>query len=270
VVQDIAGLKALAELNKPVNIHMEVNTGMNRLGLNGPEINNYLDFLKKHPSLILEGVMTHLADADNEISDDYTNNQVELFDKTVGEVISAGFQPKYIHIAQTAGSAKAKSKFANSIRLGIGLYGINPLAEKDLKHSKLKKLEPVLELKSTIIKCVYLKRGDRVSYNGIYTAPKAMRIGVLPIGYYEGIPRELSNKGIVNYGNKSLKIVGRVCMNHTMIDITGTDIKVNDVITIINSDQSMPNSVLKLCDSYGLFSYTLVTGLSSSVRRIVV
>jgi alanine racemase len=270
VIQDIAGLSALAKLKKPVHVHMELNTGMNRLGLAHHEIPGYLKFLKTHPNLILEGVMTHLADADNERSDSFNDAQVAQFDKTVEEILSAGFSPDYIHIAQTAGSTKANSKYANAIRLGIGLYGINPLSISDAKFSSLNKLKPVLQLQSTIIKCIDLKKGDRVSYNGIFTAPKSMRIGILPLGYYEGIPRELSNKGMVSYASKPLKIVGRVCMNHTMIDITDTNLEVGSEITVLNADKSMPNSVAQISLKYDLFSYTLATGLSSSVRRIVV
>lgn len=214
--------------------------------------------------------MTHLADADNEIDDSYTNNQVQLFDNLVKSVLDQGFSPKYIHIAQTAGSTKARSNYANSLRIGIGLYGISPLIPTD-KHSRdLGGLLPILELKSTIIKVIDLKKGDMVSYNGIFTAPRPMRIGVLPLGYYEGIPRELSNKGIVTSGNSILPIVGRVCMNHTMIDLCSTNLKVGDKVTIISNDPSKPNSIEQICKSSGLFNYSLMTGISSSVRRVIV
>ena len=188
VIQDAEDLKELAKLKGPINVHVELNTGMNRLGLNSKEeLDVYLNALARYPNLKLEGVMTHLADADNENNDDYTKQQAELFDEYVEQVLAAGFKPPYIHIAQTAGSVKVKSKYANSIRLGIGLYGINPLDAKDPSYKNLAKLKPALELKSTIIKTLDLKKGDRVSYNGIYTAPENMKIGILPLGYYEGI-----------------------------------------------------------------------------------
>ncbi len=270
VVQDVDSLKRFGELNKRVNVHIEINTGMNRLGLNSDEIDDYLNELKKYPKMILEGIMTHLADADNDIDSSYSENQVEQFDEIVEKIIQAGFNPKYIHIAQTAGSVKVKSKFANSIRLGIGLYGINPLSKKDKSHNTLDSLKPILELKSTIVKKINLKKGDRVSYNGIYEAPSDMSIGVLPLGYYEGVPRDLSNKGIVEFNNEYLGMVGRVCMNHVMINLHGINSKVGDIVTVISNDKKHQNSVMNICQTNDLFNYSFITGLSESTRRIIV
>jgi alanine racemase len=270
VVQDIAGLHAFGALGKPVRIHVELNTGMNRLGLQENELLPYLAVLKQYPKLILEGVMSHLADADNELDDGYTARQVQTFDTLVERIVADGFSPTYIHIAQTAGSAKARSSRANSIRLGIGTYGINPLLSGDTHAPHLADLQPVLTLKSTLIKVLDLRKGDAVSYNGIFVAPKAMKVGVLPLGYYEGVPRALSNVGCVTYKGHVLPIVGRVCMNHTMVDLQGTELAVGDVVTVISNDPSQPNSVAKLQSEHSLFSYGTLTGFSSSVRRNIV
>jgi len=270
VVQDIAGLRAFAALRRPVKVHLELNTGFNRLGLQPGELPEYLEELKRHSNLELEGIMSHLADADNERDDSFDEKQQGQFDTLVTQILSAGFQPKFIHIAQTAGSAKIRSKYANTVRLGIGTYGINPLLPEDSHYKDLAKLKPVLDLKSTIIKVLDLKKGDRVSYNGIFTAPKPMRIGVLPLGYYEGVQRALSNKGCVTYGSKSLPIVGRVCMNHTMIDLGQTSLQIGDEVTVISSDSVLPNSVAALQSERGLFAYTTLTGIASSVHREII
>lgn len=270
VVQDIAGLEAFARLNRRVRIHVEINTGMNRLGLQEDELEPYLEVLNLFPKLELEGIMTHLADADNELDDSFTARQVEQFDRQVEFILARGFTPQYIHIAQTAGSAKARSKHANSIRLGIGLYGINPLARHDAHFSDYTLLEPVLALKSTIIKVLNLEKGDRVSYNGTFTAPHAMRVGVLPVGYYEGVPRGLSNTGVATHGKDMLPIVGRVCMNHTMIDLGTTNLGQGDSVTLISVQPSDPNSVARLAAEHGLFPYNILTAVSSSVRREIV
>jgi alanine racemase len=270
VVQDIAGLKAFGELHKPVRIHLELNTGMNRLGLSTTELPGYLQTIKKYPNLMLEGVMTHLADADNELDDTFTKQQVKKFDYAVDSIKKSGFTPRYIHIAQTAGSTKVKSNYANAIRLGIGLYGLNPLNKTDNRYKDLQSLKPVLELKSTIIKIIELKKGDKVSYNGIYTAPRDMKISVLPLGYYEGVPRELSNKGVVTCGKLELPIIGKICMNHTMIRLGVAKLKVGDEVTVISRDPSQPNSIEQICNDLNLFNYYLITKLSSSIRRVIV
>lgn len=270
VVQDVAGLEAFARLHRRVRVHVELNTGMNRLGLQPHELQPYLDVLKLFPKLQLEGVMTHLADADNEVDTSFTQKQVEQFDGLVEHILSQGFRPRFIHIAQTAGSVKAQSKYANAIRLGIGLYGMNPLAESDTEYKELSGLRPVLALKSTVIKVISLEAGDRVSYNGTFTAKKPMRIGVLPLGYYEGVPRELSSVGVIMHGGVVLPIVGRVCMNHTMVDVLDSNVAVGDEVTVISADPKQPNSVSRLAIEHHLFPYTLLTGLSSSVRRVIV
>ena len=270
VVQDVAGLRAFGKLNRPVRIHMELNTGMYRLGLEPDELTEYLQVLKQYPKLQLEGVMTHLADADNPKTETYTTKQVRLFDRTIERILAEGFQPRFLHVAQTAGSTKARSRYANTIRLGIGLYGINPLQPSDKHFGDLAGLQPVLALKSTIIKTYDLKQGDRVSYNGVFIAPADMRIGILPFGYYEGLPRELSNRGIVSVGKQHLPILGAVCMNHTIIDISKTKLAVGNEVTVISANPSDSNSVLAASLAYNLFSYDWLVKLSSTIKRVVV
>lgn len=268
VIQSAEDLVALGRLNKSVNIHLELNTGMNRLGLQPDELAHYLKTLQRFPKLNLEGVMTHLADADN-INNSFTKKQIKSFDNAVEAILAKGFKPKYIHIAQTAGSVKVESRYANSIRIGIGLYGINPLAPSDNHFEDLQKLKPILELNSKIIKIQDVNDGDKISYNGIFTADKTMQIGILPLGYYEGIPRELSNCGVVTYKDKLLPIIGRICMNHTIIDITGSDLQVGDEVTIFSKDPKQPNSIISIAKNNKLFSYSLLSGISNTIRRVI-
>jgi len=270
VVQDVAGLRAFAALGKTVRVHLELNTGMNRLGLQRSELTPYLDTLRQYPKLQLEGVMTHLADADNERDDSFNAAQIKMFDSQVAQILAAGLRPTLIHAAHTAGSTKARSQYANAIRLGMGTYGINPLSPRDPRYADLAALLPVLELKSTIIKVLDLQKGDKVSYNGTFTAPRTMRIGVLPIGFYEGVPRELSNTGCVTHGNVKLPIVGRVCMNHTMIDLASSNLQVNDEVAIISKDLAQPNSIAALQANHKLFAYSTLAGLSSTIKHQIV
>ncbi len=268
VIQSADDLIALGRLNKKVNIHLELNTGMNRLGLQPDELNHYLKTLQRFPKIKLEGVMTQLADADN-INNTFTKKQLKSFDEAVEYILNKGLKLKYIHIAQTAGSVKVESKYANAIRIGIGLYGINPLAPSDNHFKDLEKLMPILELKSKIIKVQQLKEGDKVSYGGTFTADKPMRIGILPLGYYEGIPRELSNCGVVTHNNMALQIVGRVCMNHTIVNLGDSKIKAGDEIVVISADPSAPNSIANIAKNNKLFSYSLLTGISNTIQRII-
>lgn len=270
VVQDAGGLHSLGRLGKPVSVHLELNTGMNRLGLQPAELDEYLATFKRYPKLQLEGIMSHLADADNPDDESFTLEQQRLFDQLVESVLAAGFTPEFIHLAQTAGSTKITSPHVNAIRLGIGTYGINPLAPADPHYSALTGLRPVLELKSTIIKILELRPGGSVSYNRTFITENPTRIGVLPLGYYEGLPRALSNTGCVTHGTTILPIRGRVCMNHTMVDLDATTFKTGDTVTVISSSPDQPNSIAQLLALHNLFPYATLSSLSNTIRRQIV
>lgn len=270
VVQTTQSVYELGKPGKGTKIHLEVDTGMHRHGVSIDELGTMLDAIKSQPNLELEGVMSHLADADNPKDDSYTKEQIKRFDQAAEAVVKAGFQPKYFHLAQTPGSTRKKSKFANTVRPGIGIYGINPLEKADKHFKELDKLRPVLTLKSRIGAIQRLKKGDRVSYNGIFTAPKNMKVGVLPLGYYEGINRKLSNEGVVKSGGKYLPIVGRVCMNHTIIDITGTRLKAFDEVVVISNITEDKNSIANISKQIGMLNYEFMVHISESIRRIVV
>lgn len=268
-VQDEATIKGLGATRKRIKIHLDINTGMHRYGIEPHELDQHLALIRAYPYLELEGISSHLADADN-VDTSYTDRQVLLFDSLIEKVCAAGFAPSLVHLANVPGCSKVKSRYTTAFRPGIGIYGVNPLSSEDPKHAKLARLRPALSLKSTITKVRMLKRGDRISYNGTFTAKKAMRIGVLPLGYYEGVPRSLSNVGIVNYGDIDLPIVGRICMNHMMIDLQDTDAQVGDTVTVFSSNPSKTNSIANLSLDHYFFSYGLLAKLSPDVRRSIV
>lgn len=269
VVHDRATIEALASVKKPVTLHLECNTGMNRYGARLEELTDLVRVILTHKNLKLEGIMSHLADSDGEDPATVTE-AVANFDQCVEAVRAAGGNPSIIHIAQTAGSIKAKSKYANTIRLGVGLYGINPFPKNHSLHRKLHSLKPALQLASTITQVTTLEPGESVSYNYTFTAPQRMRIGVLPLGYYEGINRAFSNTGVVSVGPNTVPIVGRVCMNHTMINLEGTDAQVGDRVIVYSSNPEAPNSIEQLATTHHLFNYNLLTALSTDVRRVIV
>lgn len=269
VVQDKATIIALGKTGKKIAVHLECNTGMNRYGAAIADIQKLTQLILRYPNLTLEGVMSHLADSDG--SDPETiAGAVKLFDHCVETIRKSGASPTIIHVAQTAGSLCAASHHANTIRLGIGLYGINPFSPGHPDFSRLADLQPALRLISTITKTIDLKKGEGVSYNYTFTAPKDMRIGVLPLGYYEGVPRALSNAGDVKYETVFLPIVGRVCMNHTMINLDGTSAETGDEVTVFSANAADKNSIGQVAATFGLFNYNLLTALSSDVRRKLV
>jgi len=270
VVGDALTIEALGQTGRRVKVHLEIETGMMRYGVPMADLEKILALLKQYPKIELEGVMSHLADADNPRDASYTTGQTERFDQAVEQVVAAGFSPKYLHLAQSAGGVKVRSKYANTLRVGIGMYGILPLARDDPAFGALRQLKPVLELRSTITKVLEVKAGETVSYGCTFTAKRDGRIGVLPLGYYEGIPWALSNAGQVKYGSEHLPMVGRVCMNHTMIDLTDSAAAAGDVVAVISADRSDPVALDAICQRYNLFNYECLVRLNQNIRRTVV
>lgn len=269
VVDNEESINALGATKKKVNVHLEINTGMNRYGAQPSDALRLTRLILSHKNLTLEGIMSHMADSDGD--DQATVDEaVEAFDSCVESIGQTGADPSIIHIAQSAGSIKAKSKYANAFRLGIGLYGINPFSANHKLYYKLNNLQPALELTSTITKVIELKKGDKVSYNYTFTAPKAMKIGVLPLGYYEGLNRALSNAGCVKIGDTFAPIVGRVCMNHTMINLDKTAANVGDRVVVYSSNSKDKNAVDNIAHKHNLFNYNLLNALSSDIRRELV
>lgn len=269
VVSDEATINALARSGKRVNVHLECNTGMNRYGVEPEELTKLTQLILRHRNLTLEGVMSHLADSDG--NDPSTiGRAVALFDRCVESILAAGAKPSLIHVAQTAGSVRVNSKYANTIRLGIGLYGINPFPPSHRLHMLLANTRPVMKFVSTITKVIQLEKGDQVSYNYTFTAPRQMMIGVLPVGYYEGVPRELSNKGVVKIGKEFTPIVGRICMNHTMISLENIAANVGDEVVVFSNNPNDENSIDKTAAKYKLFNYSMLTCLGKDTRRILV
>lgn len=269
VVHDAASIQALGKTGKRVNVHLEANTGMNRYGAKPDEIKKLTTLILSYKNLTLEGVMSHLADSDGD--DPATVEMaVQQFDACVEAVQAAGANPTLFHVAQSAGSIKVRSKYANAFRLGIGLYGINPFPRHHTLHKQLKGLRPALKLISTITKVIELHKGDKVSYSYTFAAPKDMKIGVLPLGYYEGVNRALSNVGAVKVGKQFTPIVGRVCMNHTMISLDGIRAKEGDEVVIYSDNPIDKNAIDTIAHEHNLFNYNLLTALSHDARRVLV
>jgi alanine racemase len=268
VVHDKESVVALGKTGKSVKVHLEVNTGMNRYGAKPHDAIDLAKLVLSYKNLELEGIMSHLADSDGD--DPVTvDTATAQFDACVDAIQATGANPTMLHIAQSAGSIKARSNYANTVRLGVGLYGINPFPHNHKLHAQLKDLRPSLKLVSTITKVIELYKGDKVSYNYTFTAPKDMKIGILPLGYYEGVNRQLSNSGTVKVDGKDAPIVGRVCMNHTMINLDGINAKSGDEVVVYSDNPNDKNAIDTLAHEYGLFNYGLLTSLSHDVRRVL-
>ena len=269
VVGDADTIRAIGKTGKRVKVHLECNTGMNRHGARPDEVSWLTQLILSYKNLQLEGVMSHLATSDG--SDQQTVTEaVKLFDACVDVVQQTGAQPSLIHVAQTAGSVRAHSQYANAVRVGMGLYGINPFGHHHPLYHRLSDLRPTLKFVSTITKVNTLQKGDSVSYGYTYTAPKLLEVGVIPVGYYEGIDVALSNTGVVKIDKKFAPIIGRVNMNHTIISLDDVPAKVGTEVVIYSNEPHDPNAIQNIAEAHGLFSYSLLTHLSPDTKRVLV
>ncbi len=270
VVGDFSQLDTLGKLNRRIIIHIDINTGMNRQGFDAKDLSLLMKKLNQYKRLQVEGIMTHFADADNPKSVAYNKQQIQKYDSAVKSILDAGVRPAYFHIANSAGSVKQQSKYCNAIRPGFALYGLNPLQSKDPYYRRYSKLRPALQVVSSVVKVISLEPGDCVSYGCTFTAKRNGKVAVVPFGYYEGLPRELSSVGWAKHGKSWLRIAGRVCMNHTILDIGQSRIRLWDKIVLVSSDSQDRNSVRQICRNNRIFDYELIVGFSESVRREVV
>jgi alanine racemase len=265
-------IEKLGASRRKVKIHLKIDTGMHRQGVPFEDVEVMLRLIKTYKNLQLEGICTHLADADNGDGMKFTKEQVKKFKKILRIAEDLGLKVKWKHISATAGAGKIFAKEFNMIRLGLGLYGESSLETHDKYYKKyhFKKLKPVLTFNSTIIDIKELEKGGCVSYGCTFTASRKMKMGIIPVGYYEGLDRRLSNKGYVYYKNKPCEILGRVCMNLAVIDLSEIkNIKKWSEISVIGNDRKKKNSARWMADTCKTIPYVIWTNISPTVRRIV-
>lgn len=269
VIYNLEALVALGKLNRPVKIHLKVNTGMNRQGLNPNQIAEFCRNLKQFPLLELEGIMSHLADADNP-DPAYTRRQEKLFAEAIALVEHQGFKPQFRHLDATAGSVVTKKSTTNAIRLGIGLYGYNPLPSDHPRYAQLKSLQPALSFTTKLVNILEVPAGEKVSYNGLYITDQETTIGVLPVGYFDFYDRKLSNQAQVRIGSHFFPLVGRICMNMVLVDLQNSPVNLFDQVEVINQNTVSPNSIHNISYLSGTTDYETLVRINQDTRREVV
>lgn len=252
-------------------IHLKIDTGMRRQGILPEEIGEAIEILKSNHLIVLEGVCSHLSDADN-TDEAFTEEQIIIWNHAADKFKTAFPTLEYFHLSNTDGHRFTADIRANISRLGIGLYG---LSENSTLNKELNLL-PVMEMKTIITSVKKLKRGETVGYGNTFKAENDMTIATIPVGYYEGIDRRLSNIGAVqvigNHGNKIVcPIIGRVSMNITVIDVSkAPEVKTGLEVTVISNDEKDPNSISSMAKKCGTITYELTTKAPAQLKRVIV
>ena len=252
--------------NKIVNVHIKVDTGMNRIGVT-PSVDS-VSLIKKIselPNIRMEGIFTHFAQAD--MTDrEPTNQQLNKFNDYVTLLKENGVTFEYQHCSNSAGIIEFEEANKDIVRAGITMYGLWPSNEINFDRISL---TPVLSLKSHIIYIKEIEQGDAVSYGGTYIAKERRRVATIPVGYGDGYPRALSNIGYVLIRGRKAPIIGRVCMDQFMVDVTDIPDAVEyDEVTLIGRDGENVITIEELSELSGRFNYELVCDLGKRIPHV--
>ncbi|MDR2971518.1 MAG: bifunctional UDP-N-acetylmuramoyl-tripeptide:D-alanyl-D-alanine ligase/alanine racemase [Bacteroidales bacterium] len=242
-------------------IHIKVDTGMHRLGFDEEEIHEMIQWINSSSKLKIASVFTHLAAAEDVNEDEFTKQQIEKYN-TICHTIDAQISyPYFKHILNTAGIIRFPEAQYDMVRLGLGLYGFSPVPEIQSQ------LQSVVTLTSVITQLKNVKKGETIGYNRTYRAPRDMQIAIVPVGYADGYPRELSNGiGFMLINHKKCPVVGKICMDMSMIDVTGLEASIGEEVIIYDAE----NSIEEIGATIGKTSYELLTAISKRVPRIYV
>ena len=251
--------KNILPKNKPVKIHIKLDTGMHRLGFEEKDIDKLSKQLEINKSIYVQSIFSHLAASEDPTHDDFTNLQISLFEKMSDLLKSKIDHPVLLHILNSAGINRFPSARFDMVRIGISLYGIA------FDRSEQNSLENVSTLKSSISQIKNISARDTIGYNRKGVAENDMIIAIVPIGYADGLSRKLGNRrGKLFVNGKPAYIVGNVCMDMCMIDITDIQVKEGDEVIIFGDDYPIQN-IAKDMDT---IPYEILTGISRRVKRI--
>lgn len=253
------------EQQKTARVHIKIETGMNRIGVRpGADLAQLLDALRQCPSLSVEGMFSHFAVADSDEEDPYTARQTELFLQAARQVREAGFSPM-LHLDNSAAALYGKGEGLDMVRFGIGLYGLEPAG------GQLDILTPALAWKTAVTHLHVVQPGETVSYGRHFTAQAPTLIATLPVGYADGYRRSFSPDGQVLVHGVRAPIVGIICMDQCMADVTHIpDMKVGDEVVLIGRQGNDEITAAEVADWAHTIHYEIITGIGARVPRLYV
>ena len=255
---------ALRRRKTTLDVHLKIDTGMGRLGFVAAESDDWLPEIKKLRSLKIAGVFSHFSHAEN-VEGDYTKKQLELFNRILPKLRSAGIDPPLVHFANSAATITLPAAYFDMVRPGIMLYGVYPsppMAEQIT-------LQPVLSWKTKILQLKKVPAGTSISYGQTFITRRESLIATLPVGYADGYQRLMSNRGEVLVGARRAPVVGRVCMDLTLIDVTDIkNVKQGDEVVLLGRQGAGEISADELAAWADTISYEILTSVGARVPRI--
>lgn len=260
--------EAAAKMNKKIMVHVKIDTGLSRLGFQvTEEAADEIARISKMPHIIMEGIFTHFAKSDAK-DKTMANQQLEAFAKMKQMLEKRQVELPMIHCSNSAAIIDMPEANMSVVRAGISLYGMWPSDEVKKENIDL---TPVMSLKSCIVFLKELEKGRVISYGATYETSKKQRIATIPVGYGDGYPRSLSNKGYVLIHGKKAPICGRICMDQFMVDVTDIpEAKEGDIVTLVGKDDGAEITMEEIGDLSGRFNYEFACDLGKRIPRVYV
>lgn len=278
-VYDVETILGLAEAARAagttVDVTLKVETGLHRQGVDGRELDAILDALNKVGDRVLvAGVSSHFASSEDLDHPEPTRKQMVAFETMLQRLAERGLQPRYVHIACSAAALTLPISQYSMARFGITLYGLwsSPAVRRAITLGRQRvELVPALSWKTTIAQVKNLAPGEEVGYGGHFMANRPMRIAVLPVGYYDGYDRKLSNRGDVIVKGVRCNVLGNICMNMFMIDVSHVPgVKAGDTVTLLGREGMHAVTADDMAEKVGTINYEIVTRINPLLPRIVV
>jgi alanine racemase len=271
-IYNLDHLESIAELSSaenPANIHIKIDTGMGRIGLHTErEAIAFIERALELPHVHVEGLFTHYATADEE-DKSYTHKQYEHFDRVVQYFTQKGVDFKFIHAGNSATAIDSPELTYNMVRLGISLYGLYP--SEEVQQQKID-LQPVMSLKTGVVMLKEMPKGSGISYGSIYhTQIESERIATLPVGYADGFSRMLTGKAQALIHGQKVSIVGTICMDQCMINVTGVDqVELEDEVLLLGRQGNAVITAEELAKQLGTINYEITCMISHRVPRVYI
>jgi alanine racemase len=269
-LEDLRELDRLAGLRRsPVRYHLKIDSGMGRLGTCAPaaDISNAVRACR---AVELEGLMTHFASV-SDFTSRQTDDQLRCFLQIRHELKAGGIEPRYVHMASTGAIAYGRREaWQNMVRPGHAIYGYTS-PPRGAAPGNLLRVSPALVWKASVLAVKDVPEGAVIGYGAIFRAAKPMRIAISAVGYADGLPHRLSNRGKVIACGKLVPILGAVSMDVTTIDVTECpNISVGDAVTLLGSEEGAKLDAQEMARMAGTISYSVLCGISSRVKRVYV
>lgn len=251
------------------DVHLKIDTGMGRLGVRFDEVAPFAPQLKEFKNVRIDGLMTHFAAADEASCEALTQDQIRRFHDAVATFREQGFDPTFVHLANSAGIFAERGSWGNMVRPGGVLYGLwRDILDPAHRDANLR---PVMSLHSRIMLLKWVPEGETVGYGCTFEASRKTLVATIPIGYDDGYPRGLSNRSHVIIRGLFATVIGRISMDLTLVDVTNVpDVKLNDEVVLLGESAGQSVTAEYLAKTAGTLSYEVTCGIGSRVPRVFV